>query len=365
MKFTIGKTEFLNALNIVQKGVTTRSTMPVLSGILLTAQGDNLVLEATDLEKSIKFIADALIEESGRTVIPAKIFIDIVKSMPDAAIHVSTDGVNANIQCENSSFMIKVLNSDDFPAFPEINEEESIELDFDQFSDMVKRVSKSVSRDESRMILTGIFLEVSDGVIRMVSTDSYRLAVAEATYTGNNESEFTAVIDGQFMTEIASLSPNFPKIVLMASENQILISYGKTTFINRRIEGTYPNYKQLIPQSFDTVVDIDKEELLQGSKRASLLCTKNSPLKLSVSNQTKSVCISVNALDLGAVQETIICGVDGEDLEVAYNSIYFIDGLGVFKSEKISLYLQEYPKPGIIKSEEDPGFLYLVMPMRN
>jgi DNA polymerase-3 subunit beta len=364
MRFSVDKTEFQNALNIVQKGVTTKSTLPVLSGVLIKAEGNNITLQATDLELSIQYISEALVEEEGSVVVPAKLFVDIIKNMPDAAIHIYTEGLQANIQCDNSSFSVKVLNYEDFPSFPKVDTDESLIVDFEDFSSMVKRVYRNVSHDESRMILTGVLIEANESSLKMVATDSYRLAITEIQKE-NITSSFNAVIDGSFLNEIASLPQKEKDIEISASENQILITYGKITFINRRIEGSYPNYKQLLPSSYRTTAVIDREDLIQGVKRASILCTKNSPMKFNISSATQSLCLSVSTVDVGAVQETILCNIEGEDLDVAYNSAYFLDGLNVSKSKQVTLKLQEYPKPGIIESSDDEGFIYLIMPMRS
>ena len=190
MKFSINRGELQNAISVVLKGVSTRSTLPVLSGILISAEGDKIKLQTTDLEVSIQYSVAALVEEEGRTVVPGKLFSEIVKNLPDAAVHVRAEDEQAFITCDTSSFSIKALNHEDFPGFPAVDVHQRIEIPFAQFSSMVKRVSRVVSRDESRPILTGVLITLEGGLLRMVATDSYRLAVTEAELQNSAADDF-------------------------------------------------------------------------------------------------------------------------------------------------------------------------------
>ena len=194
LKLSISKSELQNALAIVIKGVSTRSTLPVLSGILLEATGDSLVLQATDLELSIQYSTAALVEEEGKAVVPGKLFSDIVKNLPDAAVHVEADEENALITCDSSSFSIKALNYEDFPGFPHVEASQRIEVPFTKFAAMVKKVARAVSKDESRAILTGALVTLEENHFKMVATDSYRLALAEVELSDSAADEFEAVI---------------------------------------------------------------------------------------------------------------------------------------------------------------------------
>ena len=204
LKLSISKSELQNALAIVIKGVSTRSTLPVLSGILLEATGDSLVLQATDLELSIQYSTAALVEEEGKAVVPGKLFSDIVKNLPDAAVHVEADEENALITCDSSSFSIKALNYEDFPGFPHVEASQRIEVPFTKFAAMVKKVARAVSKDESRAILTGALVTLEENHFKMVATDSYRLALAEVELPDSAADEFEAVISGSFLQDIAS-----------------------------------------------------------------------------------------------------------------------------------------------------------------
>ena len=360
MKFSINRTELANALSIVLKGVSTRSTLPVLSGILIEAAGDKIVLQATDLELSIQYSVAALVEEEGRTVVPGKLFSEIVKNLPDAAVHVEATDEQAFVTCDTSSFSIRALNAEDFPGFPRVDVHQKIEIPFHQFSTMVKRVSRVVSKDESRAILTGVLITLEAGVLRMVATDSYRLAITDAPLPNSSADEFHAVISGSFLSEIASL----PKTESPVSDNQIVVTCEDTVFINRRIEGNFPNYKQLLPDGYATRATIEVDKLVASVRRASLLGSTSSPVRFDLNNASQTVQISAASQDVGSAQEIISCAIEGEDVEIAFNYAYVLDGLGSIATDEVYLEVQSALKPGIFRALEPENFLYLVMPVR-
>lgn len=368
MKFSINRTELQNAISIVLKGVSTRSTLPVLSGILLEAEGDAITLQTTDLELSIQYSAPALIEEPGKAVLPGKLFSEIVKNLPDAAVHVHAEDEQAFITCDSSSFSIKALNHEDFPGFPSVDTHQQIEIPFAKFSSMVKRVSRVVSKDESRAILTGVLITFEAGKLRMVATDSYRLAITETDLETSSAEGFQAVIAGTFLSEIASLPKTAAPVSIALAENQIVVKCEGTTFINRRIEGNFPNYKQLLPDGYVTRATIGLDRLVAGVKRASLLGSSTSPVRFDLNTASQTVQISAAAHDVGSAQETISCDIEGEDVEIAFNYAYVLDGLAAAGGDEVHLEIQSSLKPGIFKAQKQDGkgedYLYLVMPVR-
>lgn len=363
MKFSINKSELLNALSIVSKGVSARSTLPVLAGILVDASGDGLTMQSSDLELSVKYRVAALVEEEGRAVLPGKYFLDIVKNLPDAAVAVEAGQESARITCGGASFSIKILNADDFPAFPEVQANQTVELPFEEFAKMVKRVVKVVSRDESRAILTGVLVSVNGDKVRMVATDSYRLALTEATLPEESADEFQAVIAGNFLSELTSLPKGASTVTLGIADNQIVVKSGEIVMINRRIEGNFPNYQQLLPDSCAMRATADLDELKSSIRRSSLLGSSSTPVKLDFNIDTQTLLISSNVLDVGHTEETLSCEITGEDEIVAFNSSYVLDGLAVINTEKVHIELTSPLKPGIFRADEPENYLYLVMPV--
>lgn len=362
MKFSINQSELLNALTVVQKGISQRSTLPILAGVYVETRGDEVSFQTTDLEMSVQYTAAALVEVAGAAVLPGKLFIDIVKNLPDAAVHIEATDDGAVISCESSSFSIRCLNAADFPGFPEILPEQQISVPFEAFSTMARKVCRVVSKDESRMILTGVLIAVEEGVLRLVATDSYRLAVTEHPLE-NAQADFSAVLAGGFVSDLAGLPKTGEDISFALAENQIIVSYADTVFVNRRIEGKYPNYKQLIPASYETRCLIGRSALSSAVKRASLLDSSGSQVKFSINAASQTVQLNTTQ-EVGSTQEIVRAQVEGEDVEIGFNSFYVIEGLTAMESSEVSFELQGSLKPGILKGSGDENYLYLVMPVR-
>lgn len=364
MKLSVARSELLDSLSIVSKGMSSRSTLPILSGILFSAEEGVLTLNSTDLEVSIRHSCPVLVEEAGKTVIPGKLLMDIVRSLPEAAVTLETEGEKILVHCQNSSFTVKTLNPADFPKFPEVTKTESLTLPASLLAGMVKKVSKAVSRDETRAVLTGILLSISAHEVKMVATDSYRLAVT----TRNTENEITfegeVIVPGKPLDEVVRLSGNEADVTIGVSENQILFETGSTTFVTRRIEGSFPNYKQLIPNECETTVYVAAEEFEAAVKRVSLLALHNTPLRLSVNIEDQTLSLSATTQDVGDASEDLMIKAEGKDVEIAFNHTYLFDGLMSMDSDLIKLEIQNSLKPGLLKSGENEDHLYLLMPVR-
>ncbi len=365
MRFSINQSEIQNALSIVSKGVSSRSTLPVLSGILIEAHDDIITLQSTDLELSIQYDVAALVEEEGRAVFPGKLVLDIVKSLSDGAVNIREEDGAASITCGSSSFTIKTLSAEDFPSFPHVDVYQTAEIPFPVFSSMVKRVARVVSRDESRAILTGILITIEQGRLKMVATDSYRLAISEVDIPIPPTEDFEAVISGAFLSDIAALQKTEDPVSIALSENQIVVTYQNTVFINRRIEGNFPNYRQLLPQGHASRVGMRVDHLTAAVKRASLLGASGTPVKFDINIPSQTVLLSSSAQDVGSAQETVSCEGEGEDMEIAFNCGYVLEGLSSISTKEVFMEVQSPLKPGIFKAdEEEENFLYLVMPVR-
>ena len=364
MKFSINQSELQNALSVCVKGSSTRSTLSILAGVYIKAEEGSITLQTTNLELSIKVTCSALVEEQGESVVPAKLFLDIVKNLPDMAVRIEADASTAVVFCDSTTFSLKALNPLDFPAFPEVEADQEAQFPFSVFSKMVKRTSKVVSHDETRIVLTGVLISCVGTELKMVATDSYRLAVAETELSQPCPEEFEAVISGSFLSDIASLPQSDQPITLALSENQIIVKYQDTTFINRRIEGSFPNYKQLIADGFITRATLPTHALVDAVRRVSLLSNKVSPVQIKVDSEAGVVTLLTNSQDIGNAQENLICEVEGEPVEIAFNYSFLLDGLNSIDTDAVHLDLFGPMKPGILRATKGENFLYLIMPVR-
>lgn len=364
MKFSINQSEFLSALQVVEKGSSTRGASPILSGVLLQASVDMLTLSTTNGTLSIRSSINALIDEEGEAVIPNKLLVDVVKSLPNEALVLEANETQGKITCDKTSFDLKAFAPADFPSFPEIQPENSISVPGKKFARMVEHVNRDVSRDESRAILTGIHIKAHEGTLQMIATDSYRLAIIETDFD-NNGQDFSAVISGSFLTDLASLckSSDDP-IKISIAENQILVELGSTTFVNRRIEGQYPDVTRLLPKDHSTRVTFDVAQLIQTVRRVSLMTNKTAPIKFDINADTQSVVISTMSPDIGSASETISAKVEGNNIETAFNAFYTLDGLSAIHTKQVYLDSQESMRPSVFHAESPEKFTYLIMPVR-
>lgn len=364
MKLSIARSELLNALQTASKGMSSRSTLPILAGILIEARDGSLILQATDLEIAVRHSVPALIEDPGQSVIPGKLLTDVVRSLPEAAVSLELEGETLSIRCQQSSFTMKTQRTTDFPKFPEMNISESVSLPADTVSAMVKKVSRAVSRDETRAILTGVLVVVDDVCLRMVATDSYRLAIAEVEADEPRDISIEVVVPARALEEVSRLASSDQNITLGLSENQILFSFGETTFITRKIEGTFPNYKQLLPKEAETTVEVVAEELAAAVKRVSLLAMHNTPLKVSVKADDQTLSLAATTQDVGDASEDLMVKVEGPDVEIAFNHSFLMDGLSAIPSDTALLEIQNALKPGLLRAKSAEKFDYLLMPVR-
>jgi DNA polymerase-3 subunit beta len=314
------------------------------------------------LETSIKTQVEGLITEAGTVAVPGKIFSDIVRSLPESAVELTLEGEQLIISAQQSRFMIRTLNPDDFVRFPEVSGNQQITLPAEIIKSMVAKVIKAVSKDETRAVLTGIYL-VADGYeIKMVATDIYRLAIATKKLESSLSEPFTALIPGQAFEEVIKMVDTGP-VTISLSQNQILFNFEQTLLVTRKIEGNYPNFSQLLPKEWSVKATIAQSELFEAVKRVSLLAVTNAAVKFSVSVADQDLCLTSQSLDLGSATEHVMIKAEGEDQEIAINYSFLQDGLSVIESEFITVEIQDSMKPGIIRAPEE-DFLYLVMPMR-
>lgn len=364
MKISIARGELLEALSTVSRGLSSRTTLPILSGIHLTAEGGTVHFQATDLEVSVKTSCKAKVDSPGKSVLPGKLLTDVTRSLPEAAITIDTGTPGtATVTCGQSSFSMKTLSPDDYPRFPDVVAGQTVELPADTFSHLVHQVSKSVSRDETRPILTGVLVVIDAGTLRMVATDSYRLCVREVTLEGA-PADIEMVVPGKAIDDVAKLLGSTEAVSVGLTENQVVFTFGDTTFISRRIEGAFPNYRQLLPKEHTTRAVVERTELLEAVKRVSLMAQHNSPLRIKVSVADHTLTLSAATQDVGDAVEDVRITPTGEDVEIAFNHAYLLDGISVAEDEMLALEITSPLKPGVIRPSEGDGFTYLLMPVR-
>src|SRR5450759_5059 len=363
MKICVARGELLEALSVAGKGLSYRTTLPILSGILVSASGDDVVLQSTDIEVSIRDSIKANVEKEGQVVVPGRLITDIIRSLPEAAVTIdATAHDHAVISCGHSSFTVRTLSPEDFPKFPEVHAEKKVSIPTGMLVDVVRQVSKAVSRDETRPILTGVLVVIEGDSLRMVATDSYRLAVREVVLSSAVAEPIEVVVPGKAMEEVPKLAGAAEEVTLGVSENQVVFEFGNTVYVSRRIEGNFPNYRQLIPKEKETVVTVDRQELFDAIKRVSLMAQHNAPLRLKVTESTLT--LSATTADVGEAVEDLMVQTEGKDVEIAFNHAFLTDGVASITTEQVTIEILSPLKPGVLHPVGDEVFTYLLMPVR-
>jgi len=363
MKVICSKENLLEGINIVQKAVSTKTTLPILEGILIEAY-EELKLTGNDLEIGIECFVDADIRQEGSVVLNSKMFGDIVRRMPDSEVLIEVKENNlVIIECENSHFELKGLASSGFPALPVIDKENSFKISQKYLRDMIKQTIFSVGIDENRLILTGSLLEYKDKTVTIVSIDGFRLALRK-NIIDDEIPNFSVVIPGKTLNEIVKIiQPVDDDITIYRSKNQVLFDVGKYKVVSRLLEGEYLNYNSIIPREFETKVRINTKDILSSIERASLITVdeKKYPIRINISDD--KIVISSNT-DLGTVREELRVDMTGNKLEIGFNPRYFIDALRVIEDETIEIFFTSNVGPCTIRPIEKDSFAYMILPVR-
>lgn len=362
MKIECARGDLLQVVQMVARGISTRSTLPILSGILFHAEDGKLSLQTTDLEVAIQSSVGAKVERAGSTVIPARILSEVVRSLDESVLSLESDGGQAVLRAQKSVFEMKTLPPEDFPKFPEIEAAKRVKLPAETTKELVRQVGKAVSNDETRPVLTGILLSVDKETLRMVATDSYRLAVREVKAEGQEGEAVNVLVPARTLEELAKIVPESEKeVALGIGDNQAVFSMGNTTFVSRLIEGQFPNYQQLLPSGYETRAVANKEELMAAAKRVALFALHNAPVRILLEDGTAR--LSAASQDLGGASEEIRVEQEGPTIEIALNAQFLVDGLATMVGETVAIELTTPLKPGLLRSTEQEH-QYLIMPVR-
>ena len=361
LKLEVARDELVGKLGIVSRAVSTRGTVQVLSGILLSAEAGTITLAATDMELSLRTTLDARVEGEGAVVIPGKPFAELARLLPESDVTLEYKPEEGTVQIVSGSYSsrLHVFNAEDFPRLPTVDAQLHA-IDREALLETVDRVAKSASRDESRPVLTGILVRFEAGKLIMVATDSYRLSVKE-TALGEAAPDLEAIIPARALTELSRLSGTGDTIDLGVHENHVVFGTGDAWLTTRRIDGQFPNYRQLLPDAFEVELTLPKSELGDVVRRASVLALRNSPLRLRLAEGELTV--SAQTQDVGETQETMPAAYSGEEFLIGFNAEFLRDGIDSIVGDDVKLKLINPLRPAIL--EDAAGdFTYLIMPIR-
>jgi DNA polymerase-3 subunit beta len=367
MNLTISKEQIINGLQAVQNVVSTRTTLPILSNVLLRAEGERLEFTATDLDVTVACAVEAKVNKGGASTVPVKKLFGIVRELSSLEIELEVDEKNScSVRAGASFYKINGLSADEFPPLPKFKEDKKVVLLQETLKSMMKKTSFAISTDESRYVLNGIFLSLKDHKMTMVATDGRRLALVDEELDIAEKSQGEFIIPAKTVNELNRLLQDKGEVEIRYVENQASFTLkdekGSTVLIvTKLIEGNYPNYRQVIPAETKERVALVREEFLHALRRAEIMTSeKSNSVKLSFAKNKLE--ITANSPEVGEAKESLAINYKGPDMAIAFNPKYIIDPLNALTNDEVFLELIDELSPGVVKI--NGPFLYVVMPMR-
>src|SRR2546423_3384029 len=363
MKVVTQRDELAQKLGTVARAVSTRASVQILSGVLLRAEAGRLHLAATDMELSLRSSLEAQIDGEGSVVVPGRLLVELVRLLPDSEVtfeHRAEESV-LRVTSWPSDATLHTYAAEDFPRLPDLDAVGTFTVGRQSLLDTVSRVARSASRDESRPVLTGILVRFEPGKLVMAATDSYRLSVKETDLSGDVP-ELEAIIPARALAELSRIAQAGDTVELGVHENQVVFGVDGVWLTTRRIDGQFPNYRQLIPESFEHEVALPRDEVLDVVRRIAVMAQRNSPLRLRFAEGELTV--SARTQDVGEAQESLPVSFAGEALEIGFNAEFLRDGIDSVAGETVRFRLISPLRPCVLQADGSDDFLYLIMPIR-
>jgi DNA polymerase III subunit beta len=366
LKLTTKREDLVSKLSIVSRAVSTRAATQALSGVLLTASSGRVTLAATDLDVGLETALDAEVASEGSVLLPGRLFAEIARSLADSTVEIETREAEHDVEIRSgsSSFHLRVLPAEDFPKLPEPSQESALKIPAPALGESIDLVARAASRDDMRPVLTGVFVSGSGSELTMVATDSYRLAVKRTELEGDLGGEIEANIPARALRELARIlsSEEVAEVAISLLPNQAVFEAGSIILTTRLIDGQFPNFRQLLPESYEHDVRLPRAELLEVARRVSQLAQRNAPLRFSFA--AGELTVAAETPDVGDAVETMPASFEGEALEIGFNPEFLKEGIESVTGDEILVRLISPLRPGLLQPVEGDDFRYLVMPIR-
>lgn len=362
MKFSVTKEKLLECLQQVQNVVSTRTTLPILSNVLLQADGNEVRLTTTDLDVGVRGSFEATVEKEGSTTLPARRLFTIIRELPSSEIQFDIDGKNAaSIRSGQSFFKILGLPEEEFPPLPKFDDSKVVTIPQKDLRDGLRKTSYAISTDETRYVLNGVLFSFKDNKLTLVATDGRRLAMLDIDLEFPRSHEADIIVPTKAVTELQRLLTDEGDVRVSVSSGQIAFDLNNTLLVSKLIEGNYPNYKQVIPGEMKERVTLERETFLNSLRRVSLLASdKSNSIKLKFSKN--NIDITANTPEVGEAKESLPVAYKGREFSIAFNPEFLMAPLRNLAEDEIFLDLIDEMSPGVIKIQSP--FLYVLMPMR-
>ncbi len=362
MKFRCERDALFEALGSASRAVSSRSgALAVLSGLQLSLTGDRLTIVGSDLDLTISVGLDVGGESDGSAVLPSRLFVDIVRALDSGAITIESVEGDIRISAARSEFSVRSYPPEEYPSLAE-PPGDTVSISAETLTEALRQVVPAASKDDSRPILTGVLLATEDKALRLVATDSYRLSVRDVEDGAVLGEDQTVLVPSRALTELARLLDDGDEVKLGLTERDAAFGVGDTTIITRLIEGEFPNYRGLIPETHPNRLTVSRTELIDAVRRVRLLAQETTPVRLTM--RTDELELVAITQDVGQASESLDASYDGDELTVAFNPEYLLDGAEAASGEEVALETVDALKPALIRTPDEPGFLYLLMPVR-
>ncbi|MDO4178736.1 MAG: DNA polymerase III subunit beta [Phascolarctobacterium sp.] len=366
MKISCNTQSLNKALQTVQKAIATKPSTPILAGIHMQTLENKVVIQANDLNMAIASTIDADIIEAGEIVVSGRMLIELARKLPGEVVSISKNKDNNSISIEsgNSKNSLLAMNEDDYPQFPTFEEEKSIDIPDDKLKELIKKTIFACSNDEARPLFTGILVDIKEGNVTFVGTNTHRLAIK--TLPLDTEENMSIIIPSKVLAEIArNLNSEAPSLVNIATvNNQVRVTTENALIVSRLIEGKFPDYKRVIPPKFSIKTNVNASELAGAVERVSLFSTEGEYSIVKVYVVADKLTINSSSPELGTGHEEIFCTTEGGEVNVAFNSRYVLDILKNIDAENVTLSMNTSLSPVCITAGEEQDYTYIVTPVR-
>ena len=361
LKFQIEKSVLSSIVSTVSRAISSKTNMQILEGIYMEATEGQLILRATDTEISMEARHACFVQEPGSIVLNASLFGDIVRKLPNAMVHMESEGQKLSLICEQSEFEIMGQNPEEYPQLPELGGAEKIVVTGESLLKAFKETQFATSNDDMRMVLTGVLLDVKKEDITFVALDGYRMALSRIE--GEQALERDLILPARSVSEISKLIDETKTLTLEIGNNHVLIQFDETKFFTKLLNGEFFRYNSLIRKEHDMSVVVDRKQLIDSLERASLMTGKerNGLVRLEIKDDQIEI---LSNSEVGKVHETIRAQKTGADLTIAFNARYLLEGIRVMDTEEISMGFTDAVNPCIITPLNGNDMLYLVLPVR-
>ncbi|MFC1721834.1 DNA polymerase III subunit beta [Patescibacteria group bacterium] len=367
MKVVCTQENLSRALAIVSQAVGTDTTLPVLANVLLQTEEGRLKLSATDLETGISIFIGGKVESEGIVTIPAKLLAEYIRSLPPDNINLSAKDNILKLSAGTFSASLNGIDPDEFPLIPKIKNKEICTVDAKEFAEGVTRTTFAAASDESRPELAGVFLVFDEDNIQMAATDSYRLAESVIDKASRKGKKQTAIVPAKTLSELTHILGEDieGKLVISLSDNQMMFQYGDASLVTRLVEGQFPDYKQIIPDSFQTEAIFERQELLQNIKVTGLFSREGAnDIRCEFNTANKETSLYAASSQVGKNTSQVKGKLKGETSQAVFNYRYLLDGLAGMKSQEVEFSTNGSSGPGVLKPVGSKDYTYVVMPIK-